>query len=154
MTEHNYYECKCGNYGCQFCDGGLGYCEVCHGFEGSLSSECPGFALDDAIQDEIYLHGLDFKDGKFFYKDGKRNNTITGLMRWLTNQTFEDRVDFFKSLAKEICFKCGLPLYAQLVVDEDIEIDDLKDYNEKDVERTKKEFEITKKCIHRCRNAS
>ncbi len=52
--EHTWYECNCYETGCQFCDGGLGACTVCGGFEGTLTKECCGYKLDGFVQDAIY----------------------------------------------------------------------------------------------------
>ena len=35
---------KCNNE-CQVCEGGLAWCIVCDGFEGSLLTHCPGYRL-------------------------------------------------------------------------------------------------------------
>jgi hypothetical protein len=53
---HIWYECKCHRVGCQFCDGGLGLCTVCGGFEGSLLPKCPGIRLTEEQHDENYKH--------------------------------------------------------------------------------------------------
>ena len=73
MSEHVYYTCapkyECQNkgYGCQFCDGGLSWCTICDGFEGTLTKECPGVRMTEEEQDAVYKTGtLDFKDGKWY----------------------------------------------------------------------------------------
>jgi hypothetical protein len=43
--EHTYYRCAPECNGCQFCDGGLGWCTVCGAFEGELLTHCPGHKL-------------------------------------------------------------------------------------------------------------
>lgn len=46
-TGHRFYRCppECPNPGrCNYCDGGLGYCVVCHQAEGDLAPRCPGRA--------------------------------------------------------------------------------------------------------------
>lgn len=74
MVKHIWYDCEKDNYkhhsegNCMFCDGGLASCVVCNGAEGSLTTECCGYKLDEKTQDKIYKEGLDFKDGKWYYK--------------------------------------------------------------------------------------
>jgi hypothetical protein len=65
--QHVYYECDCNRPGCQFCDGGLGYCTVCGGAEGSLTIECCGRKITKHEEDRIYYGGnLDFHDGDWW----------------------------------------------------------------------------------------
>ncbi|MFA7287381.1 MAG: hypothetical protein WC055_00730 [Melioribacteraceae bacterium] len=63
--EHTWHKCDCGEGPCVYCGGGLGVCDVCGGVEGSLSSECCGYKLDEFVLEAIYNGGLDFKDGKW-----------------------------------------------------------------------------------------
>jgi len=65
--EHNYYHCTCNRQGCMFCDGGLSYCTVCGGFEGTLPTECPGAKLYPSTHDDIWKRGLDFEHGRWVY---------------------------------------------------------------------------------------
>ena len=66
MVKHIYKDCKCKKVGCIYCDGGLLYCEVCGGFEGSLTTECCGRRLTREEEDRIYIHrNLDFINSKF-----------------------------------------------------------------------------------------
>lgn len=66
MSEHVYYECKGCERGCQFCDGGLGYCTVCGGFEGSLTTDCCGRKITEDEEHRIYNEGtLDFRGGQW-----------------------------------------------------------------------------------------
>ena len=62
---HVWYVCQkpCEKPACMFCEGGLGYCTVCKGFEGSLPTQCPGTIMGGDVEDLIYNHGLDFRDG-------------------------------------------------------------------------------------------
>lgn len=72
MSNHTYYECppdrECDDrYGCQYCSGGLLFCVICGGAEGSLTSECPGARMSDEEEDAVYkTRTLDFKNGKWF----------------------------------------------------------------------------------------
>ena len=69
MREHIWYKCDCYEVGCQFCDGGLGACTVCGGFEGTLTTECPGVRITPEQEDRIYKIGnLDFRDGEWVNK--------------------------------------------------------------------------------------
>lgn len=64
--EHIFYECKCNKTGCQFCDGGLRWCTVCNGFEGTLTTECCRRKITEEEEDKIYKQKvLDFKNGKW-----------------------------------------------------------------------------------------
>ena len=78
--DHTWFECDCHRVGCQFCDGGLGACTVCGGFEGSLATECPGKRLSDKTLDAIWKGYIDFKAGRCvpgrLWWDG-RTHTIT-----------------------------------------------------------------------------
>ena len=56
--EHVFYNCKCDRPYCQFCAGGLGWCTVCGGFEGSLLQSCPGKQLSRGEHDENYSANL------------------------------------------------------------------------------------------------
>ncbi len=49
---------------CPYCDGGLFYCTVCQGAEGTLTKECPGVSISNDDQ-ELIMHGLDYWDGKW-----------------------------------------------------------------------------------------
>lgn len=42
---------------------GIAYCSVCGGTEGTLPTDCPGFTLNNFIQEAIYKGGLDFYQG-------------------------------------------------------------------------------------------
>jgi hypothetical protein len=58
MSAHVWYKCPRDCAGCQFCDGGLGYCTVCGGAEGSLLPECPGARLTPEQHDKNYSDNL------------------------------------------------------------------------------------------------
>ena len=63
---HIYYKCPkpCRNQdsgNCMFCDGGLGHCIVCGGFEGQLLTYCPGYKLSEETLESCYRGNvLDF----------------------------------------------------------------------------------------------
>jgi hypothetical protein len=62
--KHTEYICK-GSHeypGCQFCDGGLFTCTVCHGFEGSLPTDCPGTRMTPEQENAVYAGTLDYRD--------------------------------------------------------------------------------------------
>lgn len=72
--KHTWHQCKCNKPGCMFCDGGLGLCTVCNGFEGTLTTECCGRKITQEEEDAIYKKGtLDFIGGEW----------RTGLPHWL-----------------------------------------------------------------------
>lgn len=54
MNKHTWYECNCNEIACQFCDGGLGLCTVCNGFEGTLTVECCGRKITEEEERLIY----------------------------------------------------------------------------------------------------
>jgi hypothetical protein len=58
VLKHVWYDCKCNRTGCQFCDGGLGWCTVCDAFEGQLLPECPGRKLTPAENDKNYADNI------------------------------------------------------------------------------------------------
>jgi hypothetical protein len=66
MTEerkHVAYICTCNRYACMFCDGGLFSCIVCHGFEGSLTTDCPGYQMSAELADAVYAGVVDYRLG-------------------------------------------------------------------------------------------
>lgn len=65
---------------CMFCEGGLGLCTVCKGFEGQLTTDCCGRKLDQGILDEVYVNGLDYIDGHWVYKERYKPEQLTGDM--------------------------------------------------------------------------
>lgn len=57
---------NCSNSYCSICEGGLGACSVCGGFEGTLTTDCCGRRITQLEEDQIYRQGrLDFRDGKW-----------------------------------------------------------------------------------------
>jgi hypothetical protein len=46
---------------CQFCEGGLFACDVCGGFEGAATTDCPGRTVH--LADEVYAGRLDYRAG-------------------------------------------------------------------------------------------
>lgn len=52
--------CDCQGY---VCIGGLAYCDVCHGAEGSLTTACPGEPMTTEQQDDVYARRVDYQDG-------------------------------------------------------------------------------------------
>src|ERR1051325_45858 len=43
--KHKLHSCNAER--CFICDGGLGYCETCHGGEIDLPSDCPGYKMPE-----------------------------------------------------------------------------------------------------------
>ena len=73
MTKHIYkeYNCQEGTY--QYCGGGLAFCTVCKGAEGSLTTDCCGRPITEEEEYKIYNLGiLDFRDGKWVNKPNYR----------------------------------------------------------------------------------
>jgi hypothetical protein len=50
---------------CHICDGGLAYCVVCKGAEGSLPTECPGAPMSGRTQDAVYAGLTNFVGGEW-----------------------------------------------------------------------------------------
>lgn len=78
MTQHTYYKCERRDcYPCQFCEGGLSWCVVCNGFEGSLTTDCCGRKITDEEEDRIYKQGtLDFKAGQWVSPDHPEGDLV------------------------------------------------------------------------------
>lgn len=56
---------NCTRPHCNICDGGLAFCEVCKGAEGSLPTECPGRVMTDEEEADVYAAKIDFKGGRW-----------------------------------------------------------------------------------------
>jgi len=64
-TPHKWHECHCGE--CYFCRSELTCCDVCGGFEGTLTTDCCGRRLTQEEENRIYnLADLDFRSGMWF----------------------------------------------------------------------------------------
>jgi len=54
-VNHTRYVCdKVDCHPCQFCEGGLFWCTVCNGFEGTLTTDCSGRNNTEVEHDAIY----------------------------------------------------------------------------------------------------
>lgn len=63
-TPHTFHKCDCGE--CYFCRSELPICDVCGGFEGTLTTECCGRRLTSEEETRIYNKAnLDFRDGQW-----------------------------------------------------------------------------------------
>ena len=59
-------DCKCNQRpGCWLCDGGLAICKVCGLYEGSLTTECPGYECYKEKADKVYAGEIDFRNGEW-----------------------------------------------------------------------------------------
>lgn len=69
---HVWFKCppNCENLYCQFCEGGLGLCTVCDGFEGQLPTQCPGEKMTEAQKERVYGCLVDYRDGA--WREGER----------------------------------------------------------------------------------
>ena len=67
---HIRYDCKkkCKNFYCAFCEGGLFACVVCGGFEGTLTTDCPGIRQCDALLELVYMGKIDYHQGRGWIK--------------------------------------------------------------------------------------
>lgn len=69
---HQRLECTCRRSYCGYCEGNLFSCIICHGFEGSLPTDCPGERMSDEVQGNIYAGRIDFRsDSGWAVPDGK-----------------------------------------------------------------------------------
>lgn len=63
-SSHKLHSCNEGD--CGICNGGLALCEVCHGAEGSLTTDCCGRPITELEEYMIYNLGvLDFVNGQW-----------------------------------------------------------------------------------------
>ena len=71
MSKHTYYTCPpdCDEPHCNYCLGGLAYCTVCKGAEGTLPTECPGAYMTARQEADVYAARLDFVQGDWVYAD-------------------------------------------------------------------------------------
>lgn len=60
---HYWHRCEkpCTKIGCAYCDGGLASCDVCHGLEGALPTDCPGSKMTGTQIDAVYDGSLDYR---------------------------------------------------------------------------------------------
>ena len=62
--DHQYHVCD--DEHCNICNGGLAYCIVCYGAEGSLTTECCGRPMTEEEQDRVHMkQNLNFRDGEW-----------------------------------------------------------------------------------------
>ena len=64
--KHTEYICKGGHdyQGCMFCNGGLFFCTVCNGFEGTLPTDCPGIRMTEKQADDVYAGKIDYREDR------------------------------------------------------------------------------------------
>lgn len=62
--EHGLRTCDCGEGPCRYCGGGLADCVVCHGAEGSLTTDCPGEPIPQETLDRVYAGAVDYREGR------------------------------------------------------------------------------------------
>ncbi len=67
---------NCHLTSCMICDGGLGLCQYCGGFEGSLATKCPGFDIGEEIADMIYKGVVDFTEEGWVFNFGKIRENV------------------------------------------------------------------------------
>jgi hypothetical protein len=72
MTSHEYVEhigpCEERradglSTGCVICEGGLSFCRVCRGAEGTLTTDCPGEPMSEALENAVFRGKVDFRSG-------------------------------------------------------------------------------------------
>lgn len=57
--------CKCQQrdnpeWTCMICDGGLALCITCGGAEASMPTDCPGYHMEDVVQDSVQMGEVDY----------------------------------------------------------------------------------------------
>jgi len=67
--------------------GGLAWCKVCGGAEGSLPTHCPGEHMERRVEDRVYAGVLDFVDGEWIQPKPKLGLVI----RFPWRERYEDR---------------------------------------------------------------
>lgn len=77
--QHVWFVCDCNRTACQFCDGGLGACTTCGGFEGSLPTHCPGADMGRFTEEKVYVTDLDFVNGAWVRNPHKKWQRAEGL---------------------------------------------------------------------------
>lgn len=72
LHKHHWHRCDDGN--CFICVGGLGYCNICGGAEGTLTTDCGYVRLDSVAQDKIMNGEIDYKRGLGWFVCNPVNN--------------------------------------------------------------------------------
>src|SRR5262249_13524984 len=62
---HTMKACKCNQWNCQFCQGGLFACDVCGLCEGELTSECSGSHVSQDASAKCYNGTLNYICGEW-----------------------------------------------------------------------------------------
>lgn len=100
---HTWYVCP-GRHdrpnSCQFCDGGLGWCTRCDGFEGQLTRECPGRKMTAEEKERVYAGTLNFVRGRWIVKRAKTKDT------WRCQFCGAEAASKDWKAAKDVCPKC------------------------------------------------
>jgi len=65
---HKWYHCDPSCSGCMICDGGLGACVTCGGFEGSLAKDCPQVRCEMIVHDEVHAGRIDYDRRRGWYR--------------------------------------------------------------------------------------
>lgn len=72
---HTWHTCDCGEGPCNYCGGGLASCDVCHGAEGALPTDCPGVAIEYETLNRIHAGEIDYRaDRGWIAPDGEGNS--------------------------------------------------------------------------------
>lgn len=64
--EHTWH--KCDKENCFVCNGGLSWCITCGLAEGQLTTECPGYDVNEFTSCCTYGDLVDFKNGEWIFK--------------------------------------------------------------------------------------
>jgi len=107
-------ECDCDKFdtNCPICDGGLVFCKVCGGFEGGLTTDCPGQNIPMDTNDAVYAGKLDYREGKGWVPEKNPTNQTWeygAAYNHARNMQGEYSVGCFGNYTgAPICATCGL----------------------------------------------
>lgn len=57
---------------CPYCEGEIMACATCKAIEGSLTTDCPGYLVEEEYQQLVYKSTLDFKDGVWYEREPRK----------------------------------------------------------------------------------
>lgn len=75
--------CQCRGEGCLICEGGLGYCCVCRGAEGSLPTCCPGERMQDVVETSVYQGLCDYDARLGWVQRSNADYSNQEVKRWV-----------------------------------------------------------------------
>ena len=73
---------SCSAPACPICEGGLEFCETCGGFEGSMTTDCPGSVVSTFLADEVYRGEIDYRRGHGWVRGAAKWLQAMGRPKW------------------------------------------------------------------------